>query len=256
MRVGLCLLTRNEIEGCKHDVGSLPLDRFDAVYCIDGHSSDGTVEYLSGLGIEVISQSIKGYNGAYIEAFDVASQRDIDAVVFFHPKGSIDPTIVTEFLPLLEDGHALVIASRICKGAVNEEDSKLIKPRKWFVMLMGLVLWIFFRRRGRITRDVLHGCRAMRTDAFELANLRQTGVTADLEMVVATYRLKKTAAEFPVEERARLAGQTHFKALPTGWRLIKYVMSELLSPKTARSLPEMDPGCGCQHSEQACRKSA
>jgi glycosyltransferase involved in cell wall biosynthesis len=254
--IGLCLLTRNEIEGCKHDVGSLPLDQFDAVYCVDGNSTDGTVEYLNGLGIEVITQSIKGYNGAYIEAFDVASQRDIDAVVFFHPKGSIDPAIVTEFKPLLEDGHALVIASRICKGAVNEEDSKLIKPRKWFVMLMGLVLWICFRRRGRITRDVLHGCRAMRTDAFEMANLRTDGVTADLEMVVATYRLKETAAEFPVEERARLAGQTHFKALPTGWRLIKYVMSEILSPKTARSVPLIQSDSVNHTGEQPCRKSA
>lgn len=236
MRLALCLLTRNEIDGCRHDAPNIPLSSFEAVYCIDGNSTDGTPEYLESIGIRVINQQIKGYNGAYIEAFDEAKKQDIDAVIFFHPKGAIDPDVVLQFREPLESGHALVIASRLCKGAVNEEDKHLIKPRKWFVIGMGSLLWICFGRRKTFAGDVLHGCRAMRTDIFMNTNVRQDGLTADLEMVVATYRLKQTATEFPVTEKPRLAGETHFKALPTGWRLIKYVWSELIRPKTGRTL--------------------
>lgn len=236
MRLALCLLTRNEIDGCRHDVPGLPLSAFDEVYCIDANSTDGTAEYLQESGINVVEQRIKGYNGAYIEAFDQARTRNADAVVFFHPKGAIDPAEVLRFRALLEGGHALVIASRLCKGACNEEDERLFKPRKWFVVVMGLVLWVCFSRRGAFAGDVLHGCRAMRTDAFALTGLRRTGVTADLEMVVAAYRLGEPIAEFPVIERERLAGRTHFRALPTGWRLLKYVGGEVVRPRTARGV--------------------
>ena len=36
MKVALCLLTWNELEGCKPDVPRLPLDGFDEVYAVDG----------------------------------------------------------------------------------------------------------------------------------------------------------------------------------------------------------------------------
>ena len=235
MRLALCLLTRNEIDGCRHDVPNIPLSSFDAVYCVDGNSTDGTIEYLESVDVRVIKQQIRGYNGAYIEAFDEAARLGMDAVIFYHPKGAIDPAVVLQFREPLENGNTLVIASRICKGAINEEDRQLIKPRKWFVIGMGSLLWICFGRRKAFAMDVLHGCRAMRTDSFMSTNVRREGLTADLEMVVGAYRLKQAVAEFPVTENPRLAGETHFKALPTGWRLIKYVCSELVHRKTGRA---------------------
>jgi hypothetical protein len=45
-------------------------------------------------------------------------------------------------------------------------------------------------------------------------------------MVIRSYRLRLKRTEFPVVEVARLFGETHFKILPTGARLLKYLWSE------------------------------
>ena len=63
--VALCLLTWNEIEGCKVDLPQIDMKKFDQVYAVDGGSSDGTVKYMEECGVEVIIQPTKGYNQAY-----------------------------------------------------------------------------------------------------------------------------------------------------------------------------------------------
>lgn len=224
MRLTLCLLTWNELAGCETDVPRLPLDRFDEVFAIDGGSTDGTCEYLRERGITVHRQDRPTYNGAYLCAFDRCTT---DALVFFHPKGSIDPQAVLEFRPLFENGADLVIASRIGPGARNEEDDRLIKHRKWFVMGLGLLAAGLWRRNGPLVWDVLHGFRGMRKSAFLGMAPLEAGVSIDLEMVSRAYKRRLRVATFPVAERSRIGGSTHFKAWPTGKRLLKYVWFEL-----------------------------
>jgi glycosyltransferase involved in cell wall biosynthesis len=224
MRLTLCLLTWNEIDGCRLDVPRLPLDRFEEVYAIDGGSTDGTREYLEGLGITVHHQDRPTYNGAYVCAFDRCRT---DALVMYHPKGSIDPLDVLKFRPLFEQGADLVVASRIGPGARNEEDDQFIKHRKWFVMGLGLLASVLWRREGPLVWDVLHGFRGMRKAAFTAIDPLPAGVSIDLEMVARAYRLRQRIAWFPVHERPRLGGSTHFKAWPTGKRLLRYLVREM-----------------------------
>ena len=163
LRLTLCLLTLNELEGCRHDVPKLPLDGFDEVFAIDGGSTDGTVEYLTELGLSVFQQDLKGYNGSYISAFRRCST---DGLVMYHPKGSIDPAVLRKFRGYFEQGYELVLASWLVAGAVNEEDSRLFRPRKWFVYALALTAALLWKRDRGMILDVLHGCRGMRRDAF------------------------------------------------------------------------------------------
>jgi len=224
LRLTLCLLTWNEIDGCRHDVPKLPLDQFEEVFAVDGGSKDGTVEYLRSLGITVHQQSRPGYNQAYHCAFDKCTT---DALILFHPKGGIDPSSVTRFRSLLANGYDLVIASRMARGARNEEDDSLWRPRKWFVQGLGLLSWLLWGRRGPVIWDPLHGMRAMRRERFWAIDPLPTGLSIDLEMVVRSYRLGFKATEFPIVENVRLEGKTHFAALPTGKRLLGYLWREL-----------------------------
>ena len=227
LRLTLCLLTWNEVEGCRHDVPLLPRDEFEEVYAVDGGSTDGTVEYLQAEGITVHRQPVRGYNQAYICAFDKCTT---DALIFFHPKGSVDPTAVRKFRPLLEQGYDLVIASRMMRGGRNEEDDRLVRPRKWFVLGLGLISALLWRRNGPIIWDVLHGMRAMRPDRFVAIELLPGGLSADVEMVVRSYRHRFSVTEFPVAERPRQGGEMHFKAFPTGKLLLRYLLAELRRP--------------------------
>jgi len=236
LRISLCLLTWNEIDGCRSDVPALPRDTFDDIFAIDGGSTDGTVEYLRGQGIPVFKQETRGYNGAYLSAF---RRCNTDVLVIFHPKGSIDPAVLCAFRPYFEDGCDLVVASRIMRGAVNEEDDKLLRPRKWYVQGLALVAAILWKRRGGILWDVLHGCRGMRRDAFDLIEPLPQGVSIDLEMVVRAYRYRLRHIEFPVTEKPRLSGSSHFKAWPTGKALLIYLWRELGRPADRHKTPSV-----------------
>lgn len=220
----LCLITLNELEGCRQDVPKLPLDQFEEVFAIDGGSTDGTVEYLKSQGLSVFQQDYRGYNGAYISAFTRCST---DALVMYQPKGTIDPGALLNFRPYFEQGYDLVVASRLIRGAANEEDESFFRPRKWFVRILGLAAAVLWKRDRGMLADVLHGCRGMRRKAFFAIDPLCDGISIDLEMVVGAYRHQLRRIEFPVHEAPRLHGETHFKAWPTGLALLRYLAFEL-----------------------------
>jgi glycosyltransferase involved in cell wall biosynthesis len=227
MRLTLCLLTWNEITGCQKDVPQLELGRFEEVYAIDGGSTDGTVEYLQSQGVPVYRQEKPGYNNAYLSAF---RRCGTDAVIMFHPKGTVDPKVTLEFRRYLEDGYDLVIASRIIPDGMNEEDIRILKPRKWFVMAVAVTARVLWKREGNMIWDVVHGCRAMRKDSFFAIEPLEDRISIDSEMVVRSYRKRLKRIEFAVREKPRSYGETHFKALPAGRRHLQYLLDELRRP--------------------------
>ena len=224
MRISLCLMTWNELEGCKLDVPKLPRSAFDEVYAVDGGSTDGTVEYLTAQGIPVHTQPKKGLNAAYVHADEVSS---CDAVVVFFPKGSTPPGDLLKFRPLLDQGNALVVASRQIAGSRNEEDAHLFRPRKWLVLGLSLLAAFLWRREGAWVRDVLHGFKGFTRAAFAKMQILDRGLSIDIEMVARSYKLRLPRAEFASAEWARPHGETHFKIWPTGKKLLAYLWWEL-----------------------------
>lgn len=224
MKISLCLVTWNELEGCKIDVPNLPRDLFDEVYAVDGGSTDGTIQYLESQGIPVHIQPKKGLNAAYVHANDVST---CDHVVVFFPKATTPVGDLARFRPLFEQGNGLVIASRQIAGSVNEEDASLWRPRKWAVWWLSLIASIVWRREGYWVRDVLHGFKGWSRSAFARMKVLDHGLSIDIEMVVRSYKLRIARAEFPTQEVGRSYGTTHFKIWPTGKRLLKYLQFEL-----------------------------
>ncbi len=227
MKVSLCLLVWNELEGCKLDVPCLPRGAFDEVFAVDGGSTDGTVEYLESQGIRVHRQPKRGLNAAYVHANRVATG---DAVVAFFPKGTYPPESLLRFRPLLEEGVQLVVASRQIEGGVNEEDASWWRPRKWGVRGLALLVAALWRREGPRIRDVLHGYKAFHRSAFDRMRILERGLSIDLEMTARSYKLRLPRREFPVTELARPHGETHFKMWPTGKKLVAYLWFELRRP--------------------------
>lgn len=223
IRITLCLLTFDELAGCRHDVPLIDRDRFDEIYAVDAGSKDGTIEYLEQEKIPVHIQPKKGLNAACVYAFEKCTT---DALIFFHPKGSVPLTDTLTFRQYFEAGYGLVVASRVMKGGRNEEDGQFFKPRKWFVKGLALIASLFFRREGNKIRDVLHGFRGASVEAFKKMDPVDYGVSIDIEMVIRSYKKRIKRIEFPTEETPRIAGKTHFKALPTGWKLLKYLVRE------------------------------
>jgi hypothetical protein len=166
-------------------------------------------------------------NAAYWHAVDVTACENI--VVFF-PKGSLDTAIVYEMKRRLLAGFDLVVPTRIARGGRNEEDDKLLRPRKWGVQALARCASALWRREGAYVSDVLHGVKGFTRSAFLQMRPSASGLTIDLEMVMRAYRLRLKRCEFPVTEVARSWNTTHFKVLPTGIKLAKCLWAELWRP--------------------------
>ena len=224
MTVALCLLTWNEIDGVRHDIPLIDKSKFDQVYCIDGGSTDGTVEFLQEQGITVYPQQKRGINQACLEGVEHCH---CDAFVFFHPKGTIPVEDTYKFRAYYEQGYEFVVGSRMMKGAHNEEDDKLFRPRKWFVLGLGLLAKICFKREGNTVWDTLHGFRGMTVRSFRRLCISDFDRSMDMEMVCRSYKFHTKRIEFPTTESSRLGGETHFKAFSTGAQVLKYFWWEL-----------------------------
>lgn len=224
MTIALCLITWNEIDGVRHDVPLIDRTQFDQIYCIDGGSTDGTVEFLEENGIPVYQQTARGLNQACI---DGVSHCSCDAFVFFHPKGTIPVEDTYRFRAYFEQGYEFVVGSRMMKDSVNEEDGHLLKPRKWFVLGLSTLAKLLFQREGNNIWDCLHGFRGMTVRAFQRLSISDFNPSVDIEMVCRSYKFRISRVEFPTRESARLGGETHFKAFATGKKLLKYIIWEI-----------------------------
>ena len=226
MKITLCLLTLNEIEGCKHDVPKIKRGGFEKIYAVDGGSKDGTIEFLHQQKIPVYVQKIKGYNPAHILAVEKCRT---DAIIFFHPKGSVPVSNTLKFRKFFEQGYEFVVASRIIKNGRNEEDKKILKPRKWLTLILAVTASLIWRRNGNLIWDVLHGFRGASVKAFKKINPKKFGRTIDIEEVIESYRKDIKRIEFPTRERSRISGQTHFKTIPFGLDIMKYLFRKIFA---------------------------
>lgn len=224
MKVSLCLIVWNELQGCQIDVPKLPREEFDEIFAVDGGSTDGTVEYLESQGIPVYRQPKRGLNAAYVHANEMATG---DAVVVFFTKATLPTDDLRKFRPLFENGKELVIASRQILGSNNEEDENFWRPRKWAVLGLAVAAAIIWRQEGDWVRDVLHGFKGWKRSAFSRMRILDVGLSVDIEMVVRAYKLHIPRIEFPTTEISRGYGETHFKIWPTGKRLLAYLLFEL-----------------------------
>jgi glycosyltransferase involved in cell wall biosynthesis len=224
MKISLCLIVWNELEGCKIDIPKIPRDEFTEIFAVDGGSTDGTVEYLRSQMIPVHKQLKKGLNAAYVLANELSS---CEAVVVYFPKGTARTDDLRKFRHLFEKGYQLVIASRLIVGAVNEEDAAHWRPRKWAVLGAAVLASIVWRREGYWVRDVLHGFKGWSRVAFTRMKVLDHGLSIDLEMVIRSYKLNIKRMEFPTVEIPRQYGETHFRIWPTGKKLLAYLWLEL-----------------------------
>ncbi len=220
----LVLLTYNEIEALPKIFDRLPLSAADEVMAIDGGSKDGTVEFLESKGLKVVAQPRRGRGVAFRLALELT---DAETICYYSPDGNEDPEDIPRIFEKLEaDGSDLVVASRMMKGAYNEEDVHWFRPRKWVNQLFTLaanLLW----NRGPYVEDTINGFRAVRADSLRRCACDADGFPIEYQMSIRMMKLGMAIGELPTHEYPRLGGQSTAESWPTGVVFVKTLLREI-----------------------------
>lgn len=220
----LIIFTRNERKNSEKIFLKLTKDLINKIYVVDGNSTDGTKEFWQSKKIKVFGQKYPGVGGAYESAFSNTKE---DALIFFHPDGNMNPKDIKNFVEILKSGADFVVASRMIKGGVNEEDNQFYKPRKWFCRLLGMTANIIWGRNNNSCSDITQGYRAFsRIGWMKLKIKIPNAIAPDFEQVIRALKYDVKIIEFPTIEGKRVFGETSMRSLKTGWENIKVFLKE------------------------------
>ena len=227
MTTSLILLTYDELEGSRALFPHLPLSDFDEVLVVDGGSRDGTREFYQERGIRVVGQERKGRG----EAFRVGARETRgDVLVYFSPDGNEDPADLLPLVGCIRAGADLAIASRFARGARNEEDDQLFRPRAWVNMAFTLVANLLFCR-GRYVSDTINGYRAIRRSAFQALRTDERGFPIEYQMSIRAMKARLRIDEIPTREGDRIGGASKAHSFPVGVGHLKVLIRELIRPR-------------------------
>jgi glycosyltransferase involved in cell wall biosynthesis len=230
--VALVLIVRNEEAGIRSILPRIRIEDFDQILAVDGNSTDASVAALESFKVPVFRQAERGLGAAMIEG---RQRVTTDSFIFFHPDGNEDPDALGKMADLLRGGKEFVVASRMIRGAVNEDDGKLLKWRKWANNGFALLANVLFASGGNRTSDVTNGFRGISCRAWDAMKLTSKDLTMDYQMVIRALKLAIPITEFPTVEGHRIAGATNFASLPTGIAELKLVWRELKMGRRAVS---------------------
>jgi len=245
MKATLFIPTLNEIDGMRAIMPRVRRELFEQILVLDGKSTDGTAEYARAQGYDVIVQSEPGLRQGYREAWP---QIRGDVVVTFSPDGNSIPELLPPLLEKMREGHDMVIVSRYARGAESLDDDLMTKFGNW--VLTGLVNLL---HGGRYTdgmviyrayrRDLVYELGLDRDEPYRFAErLFGTRVSWEPLLSVRASRWRKSCAEIPGDEPARIGGVRKLQPFRWGGAYVYQIVSEVFEPRPERRRPAGVPG--------------
>ena len=128
MKTTLLIPTFNEIDGMKNIMPRIKREWVDQIIFVDGHSTDGTIEFIKEHDYTLVLQNKPGVRNAYMEALDIIEG---DVVITFSPDGNCIPEIIPVLIEKIKGSPIKpTIANAFNLGG--------------FVVLMGLMLLVTY----------------------------------------------------------------------------------------------------------------
>jgi glycosyltransferase involved in cell wall biosynthesis len=209
--------TLNESETIAAVIASLPRDIVRDIIVADSGSRDGTADIASAAGARVVSLTERGY-GRACAAGAAAADPGCDIILFLDGDGADRADLAAMLLAPIQAGtHDFVIGSRV-RG--KREPGSM----SWHQVLAGrLAGWIMSLLYGVRYTDMC-AFRAIRRDALERLNMRETTYGWNIEMQMLAARAGLRILELPVPYRCRAGGQSKVAGSLSGsvkaaWRI-------------------------------------
>ena len=214
--VSLIIPTLNEEQTIGRVLAQVPQGVVDEVLVIDGHSTDATREMALKMGAKVILQEGgKGYGRAAMTGIKYAAG---DIIVFLTADLSQNPQDIPKLLAKLNEGYALVMASRYIKGGGSSDDTFLhYIGNKFFTFLCNFL-------HGSRFSDSLYFFLAAKKEVFEKANAISPGFEYCIEFPIKAHKAGFKIAQIPSFEKKRLAGEAKVRSFRHGWKILLKIL--------------------------------
>ncbi|MDB5059720.1 MAG: glycosyl transferase [Chloroflexi bacterium] len=221
-RVSVVIPTLNEADNLPHVLPRIP-QWIHEVVVVDGNSTDGTPEVARALwpNIHIVTQEGQGKGAALRSGFAVATG---EIMIMLDADGSMDPAEIPMFVGALLSGAEFVKGSRFLQGGGTAD---MPCYRRWgnraFVQL---VRFLF----GGHFSDLCYGYNAFWSWAVPLLQLNAIGFEIEAMMNVRALQAGLKIVEVPSFEAKRVYGIGRLQTIPDGWRVLKTIWSEWMSP--------------------------
>jgi len=228
MKTSLILFTRNEIEGLKSIFPKIPFDSVDETIAVDGHSTDGTVEFLQEKGIKVLSQTKMGRGNAAIEGVQNTAG---DLIILLSSDGNENPGDIPELIKRLEEAD-VAVASRFMKSGSSDDSDDPLRIRKFGNKLVTLLVNIFWH--ANVT-DSTNGLRGIRREAWNKLGIDSPYHETEFQMTIRAAKLGMRIAEIPTQEGQRVGGTRYASTRKMAGTFLKSLIRELMIGKRFQS---------------------
>ena len=218
MKISLVVFALNEIDGMRVVMPQIKKEWVDEIVVVDGHSTDGTIEYCREHGYHVHVQKKPGMGACFVEAMEVAEG---DVIIMFTPDGNSLPDKIPQLVEKMKEGYDLVIASRYLPPAKSEDDDLVTAFGNR--MFTGLINFLF---HGHAT-DSLVGFFAFRKRLFDELKIGETE-TWGPRLLMRCMKKGKRIEEIAANEPKRIGGARKMQPLRNGYWVLRMILKEFV----------------------------
>ncbi len=220
-KTSLLIFSRNEIEGLTAIFLKIPFNAVDEVIAIDGHSTDGSVEFLRSKGIKVVTQTRMGRGNAAIEGMNQTSG---EVVVFLSSDGNENPADIPKLIEAISDAD-VAVASRFMKGGESDDSDDSLRIRRFGNRFVTFLIDLFWN--AGVT-DSTNGLRAIRRSAWNKLAIDSPYHETEFQMTIRAAKLGMKIHEIPTIEGKRVGGARYASTRKMAWTFSRGLMREII----------------------------
>lgn len=187
------------------------------VWVLDGRSEDRTAEVAKEKGAKVLIQEGRGKGRAVSQAFDFIHS---DFVIMLDADNTYNPRDVLPMMSLLENGHDVVMGSRL-QGSMHE--GAMTKRNRLGNVMLSSIASILFRR---FVSDLCTGFWGFKGSALRKITVDARGFELEAQMFSRCAKSGLVIGEVPINYGCRNGDGTKLRSFSAGARILLTLLTE------------------------------